>query len=364
MHPRPPPAAPCSISPFSVLVPGLVAALFLRPAWRQAWLVMLLTMLVDVDHLLATPIYDPNRWQHRVSSAPHRSCDRGLRRARRAAPHPPRRCRPAHPHGARRAGLPRLRPRCSGDGQLSGRAAARWSNRHGLSTRPASEALPLRSARRQPIPDAADRLDPRRLLGARVARGIVEALAEAAHRHVERVVGHEEARRPRPAPRGRSARAPRPRSAGTRRASRILRAEVEHGLAARPRSSSPCGARRRARAGRRGRRGPGRPAAGGAAAPAAGRRVPRTRTASRGSRRPRRRARPRGARRRRARSASGPAAPCRPRGAARRASCRRPWAAASRRGRRRRRWRGRGARLLGVGRPVHAVALLLESLPD
>lgn len=42
-------------------VPGLVAALFFRSTWRRAWLVMLLTMLVDLDHFLATPIYDPDR---------------------------------------------------------------------------------------------------------------------------------------------------------------------------------------------------------------------------------------------------------------------------------------------------------------
>jgi hypothetical protein len=27
--------------------------------WQRAWLIMLLTMLVDMDHLLATPIYNP-----------------------------------------------------------------------------------------------------------------------------------------------------------------------------------------------------------------------------------------------------------------------------------------------------------------
>ena len=29
--------------------------------WRKAWLIMVATMLVDIDHLLATPIYDPKR---------------------------------------------------------------------------------------------------------------------------------------------------------------------------------------------------------------------------------------------------------------------------------------------------------------
>ncbi len=44
-----------------VLVPGLVARLAFRSRWRRAWLIMVLTMAVDLDHLLASPIYDPNR---------------------------------------------------------------------------------------------------------------------------------------------------------------------------------------------------------------------------------------------------------------------------------------------------------------
>ena len=42
-------------------IPGAVAALFFRPHWKRAWLIMLSTMIVDLDHLLADPIYDPNR---------------------------------------------------------------------------------------------------------------------------------------------------------------------------------------------------------------------------------------------------------------------------------------------------------------
>lgn len=41
--------------------PGLVAGLFFRPRWRRAWLLMLATMLIDLDHLLAVPVFDPNR---------------------------------------------------------------------------------------------------------------------------------------------------------------------------------------------------------------------------------------------------------------------------------------------------------------
>jgi len=44
-----------------VVVPAAVALLFFRPQWRRAFLIMLATMAVDLDHLLATPLYDPNR---------------------------------------------------------------------------------------------------------------------------------------------------------------------------------------------------------------------------------------------------------------------------------------------------------------
>jgi|TARA_R100000005_G_scaffold68544_1_gene36453 hypothetical protein len=43
------------------LVPLLIAVLFFRRRWQVACLVMLATMLVDLDHLLANPIYDPGR---------------------------------------------------------------------------------------------------------------------------------------------------------------------------------------------------------------------------------------------------------------------------------------------------------------
>ena len=42
-------------------VPGIVTASFFRRKWQRAYLVMMLTMLVDIDHLLASPIYDPER---------------------------------------------------------------------------------------------------------------------------------------------------------------------------------------------------------------------------------------------------------------------------------------------------------------
>lgn len=44
-----------------LLVPGLIAYIFFRKEWKKAWLIMLATMLIDVDHLLANPIFDPDR---------------------------------------------------------------------------------------------------------------------------------------------------------------------------------------------------------------------------------------------------------------------------------------------------------------
>ena len=44
-----------------LLVPGLIAYIFFRKQWKKAWLIMLATMLVDLDHLLANPIFDPGR---------------------------------------------------------------------------------------------------------------------------------------------------------------------------------------------------------------------------------------------------------------------------------------------------------------
>ena len=44
-----------------VMVPLLAALAFYRSRWRRATVIMIATMIVDVDHVLATPIYDPNR---------------------------------------------------------------------------------------------------------------------------------------------------------------------------------------------------------------------------------------------------------------------------------------------------------------
>ena len=43
------------------IVPLLIVFLFFKENWKLSYLIMMATMLVDLDHLLASPIYDANR---------------------------------------------------------------------------------------------------------------------------------------------------------------------------------------------------------------------------------------------------------------------------------------------------------------
>lgn len=43
------------------ILPAIIAYLFFRKEWKKIYLIFIATMLVDLDHLLATPIFDPNR---------------------------------------------------------------------------------------------------------------------------------------------------------------------------------------------------------------------------------------------------------------------------------------------------------------
>lgn len=43
------------------LIPGVIAYVLFPKDWKKAWIIMILTMLIDLDHLLATPVFDPNR---------------------------------------------------------------------------------------------------------------------------------------------------------------------------------------------------------------------------------------------------------------------------------------------------------------
>ncbi|MGX5201639.1 DUF6122 family protein [Aliikangiella sp. IMCC44632] len=44
-----------------LILPLIVARLFFSKHWLKVYFIFMLTMLVDIDHLLASPIYDPNR---------------------------------------------------------------------------------------------------------------------------------------------------------------------------------------------------------------------------------------------------------------------------------------------------------------
>lgn len=43
------------------LFPIVLAKIFWPAQWKKAYLLMLATMLVDVDHVFANPLFDPNR---------------------------------------------------------------------------------------------------------------------------------------------------------------------------------------------------------------------------------------------------------------------------------------------------------------
>ncbi len=55
-----------------VLVPALIAWLFAKGGIKHAFFIMMATMVVDLDHLLAVPIYAANRcsiWFHPLHTA-------------------------------------------------------------------------------------------------------------------------------------------------------------------------------------------------------------------------------------------------------------------------------------------------------
>lgn len=43
------------------MLPLLVSLIFFREKWKMAYVIMLLTFAIDLDHLLANPVFDPNR---------------------------------------------------------------------------------------------------------------------------------------------------------------------------------------------------------------------------------------------------------------------------------------------------------------
>lgn len=44
-----------------ILIPLFVALIWCKSNWKIAFLIMLSGICIDLDHLLATPIFDPNR---------------------------------------------------------------------------------------------------------------------------------------------------------------------------------------------------------------------------------------------------------------------------------------------------------------
>lgn len=60
-----------------VLTPAAVAGVAYRERFWKAWGILLATMLVDLDHLLASPIFDPCRCSigfHPLHTAPAIAC--------------------------------------------------------------------------------------------------------------------------------------------------------------------------------------------------------------------------------------------------------------------------------------------------
>ena len=43
------------------IFPVIISRVFFKQYWQSAFMLMLSTMLIDLDHLLASPIFDPNR---------------------------------------------------------------------------------------------------------------------------------------------------------------------------------------------------------------------------------------------------------------------------------------------------------------
>ena len=46
---------------FHFVIPLIISIVFFKKNWKTVYLVFLLSMLVDLDHLLANPIFDKNR---------------------------------------------------------------------------------------------------------------------------------------------------------------------------------------------------------------------------------------------------------------------------------------------------------------
>lgn len=43
------------------LVPAIIVGMFYRKTWKVSYFIMIATILVDIDHVFASPMYDPMR---------------------------------------------------------------------------------------------------------------------------------------------------------------------------------------------------------------------------------------------------------------------------------------------------------------
>mgnify|MGYP000496750129 CR=1 FL=1 len=46
---------------FHFIIPGVVAYAFFNKQWKKVYLIFVTAIIIDIDHLLATPIFDPTR---------------------------------------------------------------------------------------------------------------------------------------------------------------------------------------------------------------------------------------------------------------------------------------------------------------
>lgn len=46
---------------FHFIIPGYIAYLFFKKHWKKVYFIFIAAIIIDIDHLLATPIFDPNR---------------------------------------------------------------------------------------------------------------------------------------------------------------------------------------------------------------------------------------------------------------------------------------------------------------
>ncbi len=46
---------------FHFILPAIIAYFFFKNHWKKVYLIFIAAMLIDLDHLLATPIFEENR---------------------------------------------------------------------------------------------------------------------------------------------------------------------------------------------------------------------------------------------------------------------------------------------------------------